>query len=325
MGKIICAAKPGGPEVLELREKILGNPGPNEVLIKQTKIGLNFLDVYQTSGLYPFPENDVFIPGNEAAGEVISVGENVKNLKISDRVAYAMVVGSFAEERIIKADRLVKIPTTVSDEIAAASMLQGMTVEYLVNRCISLNPGDKVLFHAAAGGVGLIAGQWLKYLGVESIGTVGTKDKIQLAKDAGYDYVINYSEEDFVEAAMDFTKGKGVKVVYDSVGKDTYPNSLKVLEKYGLLVAFGQSSGVVSDFKLSDLQLNGSLYAQRPTLGNYIQTRDELVEVSNNLFKMLENEKIKISINQYYDLENTKQAFIDLIERKTTGASVIKV
>ena len=325
MGKIICAAKPGGPEVLELREKILGNPGPNEVLIKQTKIGLNFLDVYQTSGLYPFPENDVFIPGNEAAGEVISVGENVKDLKISDRVAYAMVVGSFAEERIIKADRLVKIPTTVSDEIAAASMLQGMTVEYLVNRCISLNPGDKVLFHAAAGGVGLIAGQWLKYLGVESIGTVGTKDKIQLAKDAGYDYVINYSEEDFVEAAMDFTKGKGVKVVYDSVGKDTYPNSLKVLEKYGLLVAFGQSSGVVSDFKLSDLQLNGSLYAQRPTLGNYIQTRDELVEVSNNLFKMLENEKIKISINQYYDLENTKQAFIDLIERKTTGASVIKV
>ena len=324
MGKIICAAKPGGPEVLELREKILGNPGPNEVLIKQTKIGLNFLDVYQTSGLYPFPENDVFIPGNEAAGEVISVGENVKDLKISDRVAYAMVVGSFAEERIIKADRLVKIPTTVSDEIAAASMLQGMTVEYLVNRCISLNPGDKVLFHAAAGGVGLIAGQWLKYLGVESIGTVGTKDKIQLAKDAGYDYVINYSEEDFVEAAMDFTKGKGVKVVYDSVGKDTYPNSLKVLEKYGLLVAFGQSSGVVSDFKLSDLQLNGSLYAQRPTLGNYIQTRDELVEVSNNLFKMLENEKIKISINQYYDLENTKQAFIDLIERKTTGASVIK-
>ena len=325
MGKIICAAKPGGPEVLELREKILGNPGPNEVLIKQTKIGLNFLDVYQTSGLYPFPENDVFIPGNEAAGEVISVGENVKDLKISDRVAYAMVVGSFAEERIIKADRLVKIPTTLSDEIAAASMLQGMTVEYLVNRCISLNPGDKVLFHAAAGGVGLIAGQWLKYLGVESIGTVGTKDKIQLAKDAGYDYVINYSEEDFVEAAMDFTKGKGVKVVYDSVGKDTYPNSLKVLEKYGLLVAFGQSSGVVSDFKLSDLQLNGSLYAQRPTLGNYIQTRDELVEVSNNLFKMLENEKIKISINQYYDLENTKQAFIDLIERKTTGASVIKV
>ena len=324
MAKIICAAKPGGPEVLELREKILGNPGPNEVLIKQTKIGLNFLDVYQTSGLYPFPENDVFIPGNEAAGEVISVGENVKNLKISDRVAYAMVVGSFEEERIIKADRLVKIPTTVSDEIAAASMLQGMTVEYLVNRCISLNPGDKVLFHAAAGGVGLIAGQWLKYLGVESIGTVGTKDKIQLAKDAGYDYVINYSEEDFVEAAMDFTKGKGVKVVYDSVGKDTYPNSLKVLEKYGLLVAFGQSSGVVSDFKLSDLQLNGSLYAQRPTLGNYIQTRDELVEVSNNLFKMLENEKIKISINQYYDLENTKQAFIDLIERKTTGASVIK-
>ena len=324
MAKIICAAKPGGPEVLELREKILGNPGPNEVLIKQTKIGLNFLDVYQTSGLYPFPENDVFIPGNEAAGEVISVGENVKNLKISDRVAYAMVVGSFAEERIIKADRLVKIPTTVSDEIAAASKLQGMTVEQLVNRCISLNPGDKVLFHAAAGGVGLIAGQWLKYLGVESIGTVGTKDKIQLAKDAGYDYVINYSEEDFVEAAMDFTKGKGVKVVYDSVGKDTYPNSLKVLEKYGLLVAFGQSSGVVSDFKLSDLQLNGSLYAQRPTLGNYIQTRDELVEVSNNLFKMLENEKIKISINQYYDLENTKQAFIDLIERKTTGASVIK-
>ena len=324
MGKIICAANPGGPEVLELREKILGNPGPNEVLIKQTKIGLNFLDVYQTSGLYPFPENDVFIPGNEAAGEVISVGENVKDLKISDRVAYAMVVGSFAEGRIIKADRLVKIPTTLSDEIAAASMLQGMTVEYLVNRCISLNPGDKVLFHAAAGGVGLIAGQWLKYLGVESIGTVGTKDKIQLAKDAGYDYVINYSEEDFVEAAMDFTKGKGVKVVYDSVGKDTYPNSLKVLEKYGLLVAFGQSSGVVSDFKLSDLQLNGSLYAQRPTLGNYIQTRDELVEVSNNLFKMLENEKIKISINQYYDLENTKQAFIDLIERKTTGASVIK-
>ncbi len=324
MSRFICAAKPGGSEVLELRERPIPKPGPNEAVIQQTKIGLNFLDIYQTSGLYPFPKNDVFVPGNEAVGKVIAIGKNVVDLKINDRVAYATIVGAFAEDRLINADRLIKIPKSISDETAAASMLKGMTVEYLVNRCANLKPGDTVLFHAAAGGVGLIAGQWLKHLGVETIGTVGNSEKLNLAKDAGYNHVINYQEDDFVTATMDLTNGKGVKVVYDSVGKDTYPGSLVVLEKYGLFVAFGQSSGIVTDFKLSDLQSNGSLYAQRPTLGNYIETREELEDISNNLFFMLESEKIKILINQRYELSNTKQAYEDLIARKTSGATIIE-
>ena len=298
MARFVCAEKPGNADVLQVRNRPTPTPGPGEVLIEQTAIGLNFIDIYQTSGIYPFPENELFVPGNEAAGRVMACGEGVTGFAEGDRVGYPMVVGAYAEERIIPAAKLVRLPDNVSDEVAAASMLKGMTVEYLVNRSAHLSEGDVVLFHAAAGGVGLIAGQWLKHKGVTVIGTAGSAEKVTLAKQAGYDHVINYSEENFVDAVMDYTNGTGVKVVYDSVGKDTYPHSLKVLQNYGLLVSFGQSSGLASDFKISDLAPHGSLYLQRPTLGTYIATAERLADVSANLFDMLANDHLSISINQ---------------------------
>jgi len=308
--------------VLQVRDRPTPTPGPGEVLIEQTAICLNFIDIYQTSGIYPFPENELFVPGNEAAGRVMACGEGVTGFAEGDRVGYPMVVGAYAEERIIPAAKLVRLPDNVSDEVAAASMLKGMTVEYLVNRSAHLSEGDVVLFHAAAGGVGLIAGQWLKHKGVTVIGTAGSAEKVTLAKQAGYDHVINYSEENFVDAVMDYTNGTGVKVVYDSVGKDTYPHSLKVLQNYGLLVSFGQSSGLASDFKISDLAPHGSLYLQRPTLGTYIATAERLADVSANLFDMLANDHLSISINQRYDLADAAAAFEALTSRKTTGATI---
>jgi NADPH2:quinone reductase len=322
MARFVCAEKPGNADVLQVRNRPTPTPGPGEVLIEQTAIGLNFIDIYQTSGIYPFPENELFVPGNEAAGRVMACGEGVTGFAEGDRVGYPMVVGAYAEERIIPAAKLVRLPDNVSDEVAAASMLKGMTVEYLVNRSAHLSEGDVVLFHAAAGGVGLIAGQWLKHKGVTVIGTAGSAEKVILAKQAGYDHVINYSEENFVDAVMDYTNGTGVKVVYDSVGKDTYPHSLKVLQNYGLLVSFGQSSGLASDFKISDLAPHGSLYLQRPTLGTYIATAERLADVSANLFDMLANDHLSISINQRYDLADAAAAFEALTSRKTTGATI---
>ena len=322
MARFVCAEKPGNADVLQVRDRPTPTPGPGEVLIEQTAIGLNFIDIYQTSGIYPFPENELFVPGNEAAGRVMACGEGVTGFAEGDRVGYPMVVGAYAEERIIPAAKLVRLPDNVSDEVAAASMLKGMTVEYLVNRSAHLSEGDVVLFHAAAGGVGLIAGQWLKHKGVTVIGTAGSAEKVILAKQAGYDHVINYSEENFVDAVMDYTNGTGVKVVYDSVGKDTYPHSLKVLQNYGLLVSFGQSSGLASDFKISDLAPHGSLYLQRPTLGTYIATAERLADVSANLFDMLANDHLSISINQRYDLADAAAAFEALTSRKTTGATI---
>ena len=322
MARFVCAEKPGNADVLQVRDRPTPTPGPGEVLIEQTAIGLNFIDIYQTSGIYPFPENELFVPGNEAAGRIMACGEGVTGFAEGDRVGYPMVVGAYAEERIIPAAKLVRLPDNVSDEVAAASMLKGMTVEYLVNRSAHLSEGDVVLFHAAAGGVGLIAGQWLKHKGVTVIGTAGSAEKVILAKQAGYDHVINYSEENFVDAVMDYTNGTGVKVVYDSVGKDTYPHSLKVLQNYGLLVSFGQSSGLASDFKISDLAPHGSLYLQRPTLGTYIATAERLADVSANLFDMLANDHLSISINQRYDLADAAAAFEALTSRKTTGATI---
>ena len=322
MARFVCAEKPGNADVLQVRDRPTPTPGPGEVLIEQTAIGLNFIDIYQTSGIYPFPENELFVPGNEAAGRVMACGEGVTGFAEGDRVGYPMVVGAYAEERIIPAAKLVRLPDNVSDEVAAASMLKGMKVEYLVNRSAHLFEGDVVLFHAAAGGVGLIAGQWLKHKGVTVIGTAGSAEKVTLAKQAGYDHVINYSEENFVDAVMDYTNGTGVKVVYDSVGKDTYPHSLKVLQNYGLLVSFGQSSGLASDFKISDLAPHGSLYLQRPTLGTYIATAERLADVSANLFDMLANDHLSISINQRYDLADAAAAFEALTSRKTTGATI---
>ena len=324
MGRFICADKPGNADVLELRDRPTPSPAAGQVTVSQTKMGLNFLDVYQTSGVYPFPENDVFVPGNEGVGKVLAVGEGVTGFKEGDRVGYPMVVGAFAEERVIAADRLVQLPDDVSDDMAAATMLKGMTVEYLLTRSVPLQAGDTVLFHAAAGGVGLLAGQWLKAIGVTSIGTAGSKEKCALASEAGYNHVINYSTDDFVGAVKDITGGKGVRAVYDSVGKDTYPGSLQVLQNCGHFIAFGQSSGLITDFKLGDLAANGSLYAQRPTLATYIASNAQLAEMAQNLFSMLGVGKIKASVNQRYDLADTAEAFRALTGRKTTGVTLIE-
>ena len=325
MGRFICIEEPNGADALQLRERDAPNPGPGEILISQSKIGLNFIDIYQTTGLYPFPKDGILVPGNEAAGIILSCGEGVKGFKEGDRVGYPFTIGAFAEERVISSEKVILLPDEINDEVAAASMLKGMTVEYLVNRSSKLKKGDKVLFHASAGGVGLIAGQWLKALGVESIGTAGSKEKLVLSKNAGFTHVINYNETDFYEEVMEITNGEGVDVVFDSVGKDTYMNSLKALKNFGLFVSFGQSSGTPSDFKLSDLVSNGSLYAQRPSLANYIASNDQLKAVSENLFKMIIEDKIKIDINQRYDLSDTADAFRALTSRETTGATILEV
>lgn len=324
MGKFICAATPGNADVLEVRDRPTPNAEQGQIVIRQTKMGLNFLDVYQTSGLYPFPENDVFVPGNEGVGVVLDVGAGVTAFAEGDRVGYPMHVGAFAEERAIAADRVVKLPDSISDDMAAASMLKGMTVEYLLTRSAQPQAGDKVLFHAAAGGVGLLAGQWMKALGIEAIGTAGSAEKVALAKQAGYAHVINYTEDDFVQQVMDITNGAGVSVVYDSVGKDTYPGSLKCLQTFGKFISFGQSSGL-ADFKLGDLAANGSLYAQRPTLASYIATAEQLAEMSQNLFAMLESGKLSVSINQRFNLSDTADAFRALTSRQTKGVTLIDV
>jgi NADPH2:quinone reductase len=278
-----------------------------------------------TSGTYPFPENGPQIPGGEAAGIVAEVGTNIGNLKIGDRVAYTTANGAFREERVLPADKLVKLPDNISDEVAAASMLKGMTVEYLLNRSFKVQKSHTVLFHAAAGGVGLIAGQWLKHIGAESIGTVGSDDKIDHAKDAGYTHVINYNKSNFVEEVRRITDGIGVDVAYDSVGQATYPNTLSCLKKFGLFVSFGQSSGIIKDIAMGDLQKNGSLYAQRPTLFDFVSDPESLREVSDNMFKMLADGHINMHINQRYPLRDVPTAFEALIARKTIGTTIFDV
>ena len=322
MPHVICADTPGGIEVLEWRDVPTPAPGPGEVVVTQTKVGLNFIDVYMTSGVYPFPEEGPQIPGGEAAGFVSAIGEGVSDLNIGDRVAYTTPNGAYREERVMPADRLVRLPDDVSDEIAAAAMLKGMTVEYLLNRSFKVTPETTVLFHAAAGGVGLIAGQWLRHIGATSIGTVGSDDKIAAAKAAGYTHVINYNTTDFAAAVAELTGGKGADVAYDSVGQATYPKTLTCLKKFGLFVSFGQSSGVIENMMMGDLQKNGSLYAQRPTLFNFIDTKESLAEVSGHLFDMLANGHVTIPINQRYALKDVPKAFTALMARQTTGATI---
>ena len=322
MGFAYCADVPGSVEVLQWRDLPTPEPQSGEVVVEQTAVGLNFIDVYMTSGLYPFPESGPQIPGGEAAGRIMAIGPDVSGFEIGDRVAYSTPNGAYREERVMPADRLVKLPDGVEDEIAAAMMLKGMTVEYLLNRSFPVTAGTKVLFHAAAGGVGLIAGQWLKHLGAEAIGTVGSAEKAEQAKAAGYSHVINYNEVDFAEAVADITNGNGVDVVYDSVGQSTYQGSLQSLRPFGYFISFGQSSGVIENFNTGDLAKNGSLYAQRPTLFSYIATRAMLEEVSSNMLKMVAEEYINVYINQRYQLKDVPAAFEALTSRKTSGATI---
>jgi len=312
----------GGPEVLKWEEVEVGAPGPGQVRLKQEAVGLNYIDVYVRTGFYQQPSLP-FIPGMEAAGIVTAVGGGVSEVKIGDRVAYAGPIGAYAQERLIAADRVVKIPEGISTEEAAAMMLQGMTAEYLLRRTYRVGPETTLLFHAAAGGVGLIACQWARSLGATVIGTVGSAEKAKLALQNGATHVVNYHEEDFVARVKELTKGKGVDVVYDSIGKDTFPGSLDCIRPLGLWVSFGQASGPVPEFKITLLSQKGSLFATRPSIGHYTATREALVASANELFEVVMSGKVKIAVNQTYPLAEAARAQRELEQRKTTGSTLL--
>ena len=312
----------GGPEVLSWEEVSVGAPGPGEVKIRQTAVGLNFIDIYQRTGFYPQPSFP-FVPGNEGAGVVTAVGQGVRDLKIGQRVAYAAQVGAYAEERLIAADRVVAIPDGIDDWIAAAIMLKGMTAQYLLRRTYKVGPETTLLFHAAAGGVGLIACQWAAALGATVIGTVGSSAKVPVARAHGCRYVINTGQEDFVAKVKEYTKGQGVDVVYDSIGKDTFPGSLDCLKPIGLWVSFGQSSGAVPPFNIALLSQKGSLFATRTSLYTYIASRQDLVATADDLFEVVGTGKVEIAVNQTYPLAEAAEAHRDLEARRTTGSTVL--
>jgi NADPH2:quinone reductase len=324
MPHAIRYARTGGPEVLEWKEVEVGKPGPGQVRLRQTAVGLNYLDTYFRSGLYPSQ-----LPagvGSEGAGIVEEVGDGVTEVKKGDRVAYAGgPPGAYAEERLMPADRLVKLPDGISDQQAAAMMLQGMTTEYLLNRTYKVKKGDTILIHAAAGGVGLIACQWAKYRGATVIGTDSTEEKAKLAKEHGCDYRIIYTKEDFVARVNEITKGEKLPVVYDSVGKDTFMKSLDCLRPYGLMVSFGQSSGGIGPVDLGILAAKGSLYVTRPTLNTYVAKRADLVASANALFDVVQKGAVKIKVNQTYPLRDAAKAHADLEARRTTGSTVFTV
>ncbi len=312
----------GGPEVLRLQDVDLPDPAPGEARVRQSACGLNFLDTYQRSGLYkvPLPSG----AGNEGAGVVEAVGTAVTHLKVGDRVAYAGgPVGAYADVRNIPADKLCVLPEGISFEQGAAMMLKGMTVQYLTRRTYVVKPGDTVLFHAAAGGVGLIACQWLKALGAIVIGTAGSEEKCELARRHGADHCINYRTENFVERVKELTRGEGVPVVYDSVGKDTFEGSLQCLRRFGLMVSFGNASGPVPPFEPALLSQRGSLYFTRPTLMTHIAQRADLEAIAQDLFDIVLAGKVCIEVERRYPLADAARAHADLEARITTGASIL--
>jgi NADPH2:quinone reductase len=322
MPKAIRIFRTGGPEVMEYVDVEPGEPGPGEARVRHAAIGLNYIDVYFRTGAYPQP-----LPGGlgmEGAGVVEAVGEGVSHIRAGDRVAYAArPPGSYAEARTMPAAGLVKLPASIDFETAAAMMLQGMTVEYLFRRTYPLRGGETILFHAAAGGVGLIACQWARALGVTMIGTVGSDEKAELAKAHGCVHTINYNKENFVERVREITEGRGVPVVYDSIGKDTFIGSLDCLSPLGMMVSFGSASGPVPPFSLNELASRGSLFVTRPTVFSYTATRADLEEIAADLFRMVESKKVKIDIHQRYMLKDVAQAHRDLESRKTTGSTIL--
>ena len=312
----------GGPEVLKLEAIELPEPAAGEIRVRLKAIGVNYIDTYQRSGLYKLPLPSGI--GLEGAGVVEAVGKDVARVEIGDRVAYANgPPGVYAEAHNVRADRVVKIPASVSDEQAAAMMLKGLTVRYLIKETYPVKAGEIVLWHAAAGGVGLIACQWLKALGVTVIGTVGSEAKAQLARAHGAEHIILYRKEDVAKRVRELTGGKGVPVVYDSVGKDTFIGSLDSLQTRGLMVSFGNASGPVTGVDLSILTQKGSLYVTRPTAAHYNQTTEELDAAAADLFDVIASDKVRIEIHQRYKLADAAQCHRDLESRKTTGASVI--
>ena len=320
MGVLVRAA--GGPEALEWSALHTAPPGPGEVRIVQHAIGVNFIDTYFRSGLYPWPATPL-IPGAEAAGVVAELGESVTGLEVGDRVAYTLPVGAYRTQRVVAAERLVKLPDDVAFDVAASVMLKGLTAQFLLTSCYPVKAGDMVLVHAAAGGVGLLLGQWLKALGATSIGTVGSKEKAAIARANGYHHVIDYRAEDFVTRVKEITASKGCDVVYDSVGKDTWRGSLKCLKLRGMFVHFGQSSGMIADFKFSDLASGGSLFATRPMLFDYIKGRGDLASRAADLFARLASGDIKAHVGQRVALREAAAAHRDLEARRTIGATVL--
>ncbi|WP_144223585.1 quinone oxidoreductase family protein [Mesorhizobium amorphae] len=323
MSKAVRIHAHGGPEALVYEDADPGQPGPGQILVRHTAIGLNFIDIYFRTGLYPAPNGLPLIPGGEAAGVVLELGEGVSWLKQGDRIAYAINTGAYAEQRVIAADRVVKIPDGISDEQAAGMMLKGMTAEYLLRRTFKVGQGDTILYHAAAGGVGLILGQWARHLGATVIGTAGSQEKAELAKAHGYDHVIDYRTQDFVAEVARLTDGRKCDVVYDSVGKDTFPGSLDCLRPLGTFVSFGQSSGPIPPFNIALLSQKGSLFATRPTLFVYNARREDLEASAKALFDVVTKGVVEIQINQTYALKDAGRAQADLEGRKTTGTTVL--
>lgn len=323
MVKAIRVHEHGGPEVMKWEEIELPAPGPGEARVKHGAIGVNFVDVYNRTGLYKPPGGLPFTPGSEGAGTVLAVGPGVSNVKPGDRVSYAGSQGSYAEERLISADRLVKVPDDVDFSTAAAMTLKGLTVQFLLRQTFEVGKGHTILFHAAAGGVGSIATQWANHLGATVIGTVGSEEKAKLAKAQGCHHVINYRTENFVERVAEITKGEKCDVVYDSVGRDTFPGSLDCLKPLGMWVLFGQSSGKIEDFDLGILAQKGSLFCTRPTLFTYAAKREALEKMAAELMDVVAKGVVKVGVSQELPLAKAADAHRALEGRQTTGATVL--
>ncbi|MEL0105541.1 MAG: quinone oxidoreductase [Rhodospirillaceae bacterium] len=323
MTKAVRIHETGGPEKLIYEDVEVGRPGEGQVRLKQTAIGLNYIDVYHRTGLYPLPFDLPVVIGTEAAGVVEETGAGVDDVKAGDRVAYAPVVGSYAEARLVPANRLIKLPDSIDDKTAAAMLLQGMTVSYLLRRTFPVKKGQTILLYAAAGGVGLILAQWAKHLGVTVIGVVGSDDKAKLAKANGCAHTINYATENVPERVAEITGGAKVPVVYDSVGKDTFMDSLDCLQPLGTMVSFGNASGALPPIDAGLLSAKGSLYFTRPGLMHHVAKREDLLDLAQSLFDVVEGGHVKIHCNQEYALKDIQQVHRDLEARKTTGSTVI--
>ena len=323
MSKAIRIHETGGPEVLKWEDVDVTHPGFGEAKIRHTAVGVNYIDVYGRTGLHPMPSFPHTL-GMEAAGVVEAIGEGVSDVAVGDRIAYVIAPpGAYSEERVVPADRLVKLPEWVSDKTGAAMMLKGMTAQYLLHQTYNVKAGDNILIHAAAGGVGLIVCQWAKHLGANVIGTVGSDDKAALAKSHGCDHTIVYTQENFKDCVSEITGGEGVDVVYDSIGKETFMDSLDSLKPLGMMVTFGNASGLIDSFSPGILAAKGSLFVTRPTIFTYIAKRDNMIAMAADLFKVVASGVVKIEINQTYDLSNAAQAHIDLEARKTTGSTIL--
>jgi len=319
--KAIRFAEPGGPEVLKFVDVELPAPGSGEVRVRHTAIGVNYIDTYHRSGLYKLPLPSGL--GSEAAGVVEAIGPGVSDLEAGDRVAYAGTLGSYAQANNVPAARLIKLPSTLSDEVAAAALLKGMTAQYLLKRTFRVQPGQTILFHAAAGGVGLIACQWAKHLGAIVIGTVGSDEKVSLARESGCAHVLNTVSADWVKRVREITNGEGVPVVYDSIGKDTWSGSLDCLAVRGMMVSFGNASGAVPAFEPGILSAKGSLYLTRPTLMHYTRTSEELQQTADDLFAVLAKGIVKVQVRQRFRLSEARAAHEALHSRRTIGATVL--